>query len=187
MKNRIIIFCAILLFCVAIAKADVIFAPIDTISQHTYDVIEGKVINVDVKWGEYYKYIYTYTTIRVDRSYRNKISEEEIIIKEFGGRLDGFITSVECNAEYAVDENILVFLQPEGQYYRTYALNQGKFNITYDINQKKQLKRKVDPNELRIIYSGISRNDIKDTFNYDDIISIIQNYSPNGNKEVKDE
>lgn len=148
--------CLLILSASSFLLADVLYVKMNDLAKFAFDIIEGKVIKVEQKWDKEHKFIYTYTTIRVEKSIKNKITAKEITLKEIGGQLDGFTTSAPCQPEYEEGESVLVFLQKDGEYYRTYGLNQGKFKID-TIKGEKILSRNINPDELTILDKSIKR------------------------------
>lgn len=153
------------------------YVSIDDLAKFAFDIIEGKVLKVEQKWDSDHKFIYTYTTIRVEKTFKKKIAAKEITLKEIGDQLDGYTTNAPCQPEYYTDEKVLIFLQKNENLYYTYGLNQGKFN-TQIINGEKNLTRKVNINELTILNNNIKRDDIQNSLKYEEIISIINKANP---------
>lgn len=166
--------CLLILLLSSLLLADVLYVNINDLAKTAYDVVEGKVIKVEKKWDTDHKFIYTYITVAINNAYKNKVIAKEIIIKEIGGQLDGYTTVAPCQPEYIKDANVLIFLQKDENYYRTYGLNQGKFNIETR-NGEKTLTRNINVNKLVILDKNIEKEDIKSNFKYTDIVTIISN------------
>jgi hypothetical protein len=156
----------------SIGICDVIYTSVGKIAKNSSDIIEGRVVNVEQKWDGNHKFIFTYTTIKIKNIKKGAIKSKEIIVKEIGGKLDGFTTYADCQPNYSINEDVMVFLQRNGDFYQTYGLNQGKFNIINN-NGKKMLKRDIDINKLTILEKNVSRETIKSSFDYNDFIKNI--------------
>ncbi len=154
--------------------ADVLYLPLQKLISLSQEIIEGKVINIETKWDDEHKFIFTYTKIRIYNTNKGKVKDKEIILKEIGGQLDGYTTHAECQPNYKKGEEVLVFLQKRGSYYETYGLNQGKFSI---INEGggKIYKRDINLNELTFLDNTINKKSIKNAIEYNEFKKIIKN------------
>lgn len=154
--------------------ADVFYINTDDLAKHAHDIVEGKVIKIEQMWDQDHRLIYTYITVHIDKSWKNRVKTQAIVIIEAGGQLDGYVTFSPARAVYRKNEEVMVFLQKDANYYRTYGLNQGKFNVEIR-NGKKILTRNINVDELVILGQRIKRKDIKHSFEYIDIEAIITN------------
>lgn len=165
----------LLLLCSGVSAGDIFYVPIPVMAKHAFDIIEGEVTKVEQKWDKDHRLIHTYTTVQIDKLWKNKIKTKRIVIKEVGGQLDGYVTLAPVRPVYRKNEKVMIFLRKDTNYYRTLGLNQGKFNVEI-INGKKILTRNINVDELTILDQGIKREDIKRSFKYTDIITIITDY-----------
>lgn len=136
MKSTLKICLSMFVLLCSFAYADLIYVDINMLSENAYDIVEGEVINKEQKWDKERRYIYTYTTIKVEKSLKGITKSGEITLKEIGGKLDGFTTSAEGQTNYYSGEEVLVFIQKNEEHYRTFGLCLGKFNIFTENNIK---------------------------------------------------
>ncbi len=159
--------------CCPILQAQVIYVDETKLVNNAYDIVEGTVINIDIRWDDDHSLINTYVTMKIDSAYKNIIKENEIVIKVIGGQLDGFITAAPHMPQYELNENVLVFLQKDDITYRTYGLSQGKFKrITHDGIM--YLERIVDIDNLLILDNTVDSNGIINRYEYPLLKNTIQ-------------
>lgn len=77
----------------------------------------------------------TYVTLQNIKSYKNLINSELITIKDFGGQIGDSVTDMLNfpRPQFAEKELALVALKKQGNVYRTWGRNQGKFNYELKI------------------------------------------------------
>ncbi len=141
---------------------------VEDLAKYSYDIVEGEVIKVEQKWDDEHRMIYTYATVQVDLSYKNNIEQKEIIIKHMGGHLEGFTTWAPGQPEYKLDEDVIIFLKKDGDYYNTVGWDRGKFNIR-TIKGKKILCRYVIPGPDYMTTEEPRR----DSYNYIEFIKVL--------------
>jgi hypothetical protein len=94
-------------------------------------IIEGRVIGSSVAWDPAHQYIWTHYNIAVIDSMRGATSN--VTVSEPGGSLDGVNQRFSGSLHYDVGEHVVLFLfrTPVG-YWRTTGGSQGKFAISRD-------------------------------------------------------
>ena len=152
------------LFLFSTGKSEIIYTPLETMSSRSFDIIEGKVQEVVQKWDEEHKFIYTYITIQVHHSYKDKLNGK-VTLKQIGGSLDGFTTHAPSQPAYSEGEDVLVFLNQQGDFYETFGLVQGKFNVSV-LDSEKIVKRDLNINELLIFGEQIKKDSIETQMKY---------------------
>lgn len=115
----------VLLFVAALANATTIVMPEDEqlIGKSTV-IVEGTVLRRTTVERD--GRIYTETTLAVTRTLKGDAAET-ITIRELGGELDGRFTKIFGTPEFNAGEQVLVFLEENGDAYRTMDLFVGKF------------------------------------------------------------
>jgi|GEM_PF-5250363 len=170
---QIVLVIQIFLSTTTVLADGLIYTELSTLAKNSAAIIEGTVIKVEVLWDKEHRFIYTYTTISVTKSYKK--NHREIILKEIGGALDGFETIVQHKVMYNVDEKVLVFLQKEGAFFRTYGGPQGKFTFE-KLNGVVQLRRNLDIDKLIFLRKDAKREEVKNLFKYSDLDTLITNH-----------
>ncbi|HPG41163.1 MAG TPA: hypothetical protein PLP19_10920 [bacterium] len=81
--------------------------------------------------------VYTFVNVQNLQSYKNKITSEIILIKDFGGKIGDSVTDMIHfpRPQYTEKELALVALKKQGNEFITFGRNQGKFNVHATINQ----------------------------------------------------
>jgi len=107
--------------------------------QESDSVVRGEVRAMKTQWDSSGTQILTVATIRVDKDYKEGISEELITVVYPGGELDGLVMMVSDSVELTVGEDVIIFLGKEqgisGQpYFFVVGSAQGKYAIELDGN-----------------------------------------------------
>lgn len=94
-------------------------------------IVEGRVIRSWVAWDPAHQYLWTHYDIAVADSMRG--ANSDVTVSEPGGSLDGVNQRFSGSLQYEVDEHVVLFLfrTPVG-YWRTTGGSQGKFMIARD-------------------------------------------------------
>ncbi len=112
-----------------IVDDDLIYVNIYALVYSSFEIIEGKVLKVELQWDTDKISIYTYKTIKILNTFKGKILPDTVTVIDIGGSLDGYTTQAYPVIEYLEDENVFIFLQPDNENYRTYGRSQGKFTV----------------------------------------------------------
>ena len=151
---------------------DTIYFPVAGLSKVSDAIVEGTVTKVEMRWDADHRMIYTYATVKINVLHKGNIPQQEIIIKERGGKLDGAITYGPGIPIYRTNESVFLFLFKDKEYYRTMGEDQGKFNIEM-VNGVKKLRRDIKVDEFLIINKNVSKNDIRSIFIFDEVKALI--------------
>ena len=123
MKNNLIIWLFLAFLLCTITKninADILYLDLNTLIKYSYEIVEGKVTKVETRWDDEHRLIYTFTTVKISKAYKDRIKEKEITLKEIGGTVGDYSTYALYQPEFEENENILIFLKKdEMNYYRT--------------------------------------------------------------------
>ena len=130
-------------------QAQVFYAPIEKLAEGAFDIVEGRVTNIEYRWDERHRIIHSFIIVDVNKSHKNTIVSEVITIDEIGGMIDSLATWTSSMPVYKENEDILVFLKPKNNNYRTYGLDQGKFTLN-NINGDKTVERQLDLDEISV-------------------------------------
>lgn len=66
----------------SILCADDLFIEPENLVKYSYDIVEGKVQSVQQAWDTEHRMIYTYTTITIHKTWKNRVALKGIVIKE---------------------------------------------------------------------------------------------------------
>jgi hypothetical protein len=96
-------------------------------------IVRGKVLSIEGSFDEQQGRIFTYVKLKVQEVLKGQITERKIVIKELGGRVGDRISVVFGNPEFALGEQVLMYLDTwkDGSL-RTYQMFLGKFSIVKD-------------------------------------------------------
>jgi hypothetical protein len=96
-------------------------------------VVEGVVTHVESRFLEERRFVYTYTTIEVDKVYKGKLDAPSIVLQELGGTAGGVSAAVPSAPEFVPGERVILFLEVrDADYFRVYAMAEGKFTVVTD-------------------------------------------------------
>jgi len=92
-------------------------------------VVEGTVTDVEARWREDHKFVYTYVTVDVDEVMKGQLRESTIVLEELGGTANGVTATVEGVPVFETGERVIVFLDVVDDAYRCHGFAQGKFTV----------------------------------------------------------
>ena len=111
-------------------------------------IVTGRVASVAAGRDPATGSIYTYVTLETSEIWKGAIASGPITIKQLGGQLDDQGLMVPGQAQFAVGEQVLVFLEarPRDRTLYTSGLWQGKWSIAVEpaTNERMALKREPD-------------------------------------------
>jgi hypothetical protein len=122
----------LVLSCAAVARATVLL-PLDTeaLATRADRVVLGVVESQQAHWTSDHQAIYTDVTVRVTRSYKGALATgARLVVRREGGNLDGVGMRVFGAAEFAVGEEVLLFVETRGSASYTVGMTQGKLHVT---------------------------------------------------------
>lgn len=97
-------------------------------------VVEGKVLRVDSFWNDTQQVIVSEALIQVDSTLVGK-ADSIVAVRTFGGEVDGFRVEAHGFPSFAVDDRVLVFLEPDAKgVAKVTGYQQGLFRIVTDEN-----------------------------------------------------
>jgi hypothetical protein len=104
---------------------------LESLTDRSPVIVEGRVIRSWVAWGPAHRYIWTHYGVAVTDSLRGGTSD--VTVSEPGGSLDGVNQRFSGSLHYDVGEHVVLFLfrTPVG-YWRTTGGSQGKFAVSRD-------------------------------------------------------
>jgi hypothetical protein len=92
-------------------------------------VVEGTVTDVEARWRDDHKFVYTYVTIEVEEVMKGRLGESTIVLEELGGTANGVTATVEGVPVFEAGERVIVFLDVVEDAYRCHGFAQGKFTV----------------------------------------------------------
>lgn len=138
MKSLVV--CAALL--VAQAASATVLAPLDTkaLTERADRVVLGTVESQVARWTDDHEAIYTDVTIRVTRSYKGGVAPgQALVVRREGGEVAGMGMRVYGAANFAVGEEVLVFVETRGGAAYTVGMTQGKLHVFVGPDGQKQV------------------------------------------------
>ncbi len=97
--------------------------------QESAAVIQGKILNQTPRWKHDKSAIYTDSTIRVVKTYKGRVTQDTIVVRQLGGIIDGMEMSVVGTARLQAGENVVLFLRTNGKKYFLVGMAQGKYAV----------------------------------------------------------
>lgn len=102
-------------------------AELTVLSEH---VVEGIVTNVESRYREDHKFVYTYVTIEVAESFKGDRLSNTIVLEELGGEANGMTVTVPSNPVFEVGQRAIFFLDVKDErHLRVHGMEQGKFDV----------------------------------------------------------
>jgi putative Ig domain-containing protein/BACON domain-containing protein/matrixin/Ig-like domain-containing protein/S-layer family protein len=117
----------------SISATTAIVPPDDDLIVGARVIVRGKILSIESSFDEQQGRIFTYVKLKVQEVLKGQITERKIVIKELGGRVGDRISVVYGNPEFALGEQVLMYLDTwkDGSL-RTYQMFLGKFSIVKD-------------------------------------------------------
>lgn len=117
----------------SISATTAIVPPDDDLIVGARVIVRAKVLSIESGLDEQQGRIFTYVKLKVQEVLKGEITERKIVIKELGGRVGDRISVVYGNPEFALGEQVLLYLDTwkDGSL-RTYQMFLGKFSIVKD-------------------------------------------------------
>ena len=111
----------------------------------------GEVTSKWSSWDAEKKMIYTYVKLKVNETVKGQ-SQEEILIKQPGGELNGVGMRVHGMAVFEQGEKALIFLKKgEGGFPSVVGMAQGKFRIVKDTNSGEDRAKFTAPEDVEFV------------------------------------
>ena len=97
-------------------------------------ILSGRVLRAASAYDPDVPYLYTYVTIAVNDVLKGFLPQDQVVLKQLGGTLDGVTNYVAGQPVFTVGEDVLVFLEvrPRDNSLYTTALWQGKWSVSVD-------------------------------------------------------
>jgi hypothetical protein len=141
-------------------------------------IVSGKVLSIESRFDEQQGRIYTYIRLKVQEVLKGQITERKIVIKELGGQVGDRVSVIYGNAEFAVGERVLVYLDTwkDGSL-RTYQMFLGKFSIENDEKTGREFAVRHTGDEVDLIPadSGQNRGAITDRMEISAYTAMVRN------------
>ncbi len=118
----------------AVAHATVL-VPLDTkaLTERADRVLLGTVVAQEARWTSDHQAIYTDVTLRISRVYKGALKPgDTLVVRREGGARDGIGMRVFGAANFAVGEEVLLFLETRGGATYTVGMTQGKLHVAVD-------------------------------------------------------
>jgi Peptidase family C25/Putative Ig domain/Ig-like domain from next to BRCA1 gene/Matrixin len=128
-----VIFLCLLGSAQSISATTAIVPPDDDLIIGARVIVKGKVLSIQSSLDPQDNRIFTYIKLKGQEVLKGQLTERKIVIKELGGQTGDRLSVVYGNPEFAVGEQVLVYLDTwrDGSL-RTYQMFLGKFSIIRD-------------------------------------------------------
>ena len=111
-------------------------------------IVEADVEAVDAEREDGANWIKTIVTLRLTRVLKGQAIEgDRVLVREWGGSIDGDVTEVSSAPVYTPGERVFVFLEPEERpdaMWRTLGMTQGKFTLIEEADTGRDVMLMVD-------------------------------------------
>jgi hypothetical protein len=114
-----------------LAASQFVLQPFDKVAREATLVVRGTLGQTWTAWDDAHQVIYTYATVRVQRYFGETTGPDTLIVREVGGRADGYTQeAIGFPVLREGEEVVLMLSQWEGGAdYRIHAFNQGKYLV----------------------------------------------------------
>jgi hypothetical protein len=122
---------ALLICCAAALGTTVIPMSVEELTRSASRIVEVQAVSSRSAWNAQHSLIYTYTKFRVIRGLKGD-SAQTLVVKQLGGRAEGYTQKVSGVHHAQVGEEALLFLRPSAAGDGTYAvigMMQGHFRM----------------------------------------------------------
>ncbi|MEA2490542.1 MAG: hypothetical protein QOH21_2334 [Acidobacteriota bacterium] len=105
--------------------------PFDQVAREATYVVRGTLGATWSAWDDAHQVIYTYSTVRVNRYFGETTGPDTLIVREVGGRADGYTQEAIGFPVLREGEEVVLMLSrwEDSADYRIHAFNQGKFLV----------------------------------------------------------
>ena len=96
----------------------------------SHEIVRGYVTEVRSVYDKERKHVYTHTTVEVQEDLRSaSLKPRLIVIRQLGGSVDGFETTLVGNASLGLGEEVVVFARTDGVFHYLVGMAQGKYSV----------------------------------------------------------
>lgn len=92
-------------------------------------IVLGHVVKKDSKWDDQHRYILTYTTFRIEKSYKGLDGQQEITVVTPGGRVGDVIQDTSGVPEFAEGTDRVVFVRNSSAGPTVLYFDQGAYDV----------------------------------------------------------
>lgn len=137
---------ALTLWCqLSIQATTVVLMPDDDLIVSSRAIVHGTVTQIESRFDPAGQSIYTYFTLHLQQVFKGNISDSTIVVRQLGGRVGGFQQVVYGSPEFAVGEEVLLFLNTaDDGALRVAHLCLGKYSVVTDEHGGRQVHRTMD-------------------------------------------
>ncbi len=143
-------------------------------------VVMGRVVKRESRYGEKGKRIFTYTTMKVERTLRGETGAEEIVVRTLGGEVGEVGMAAQGVCSFSKGEETVLFLRKlKGGEYIVNGLSQGKLPVVRAENGEALVV--TNPATPGLIYAksvgaGGEDNDRPKIMNLDDFEALVRSF-----------
>lgn len=130
MKKTVAIACAVVVACAAAIAFGAVMVKLETkdLAGQAEAVVVGKVTAAKAQWDEKKTKIITLTTVQIAETVKGDL-KGEVVVRTFGGEVDGLAQLVPGMPQFTKDEEVVLFLKSENKAWHVVGLGQGKYNV----------------------------------------------------------
>ena len=145
MKRILAIACAAAVLCAAGLALGAVMVKLETkdLAGQAEAVVVGKVTASKAQWDEKKTKIFTLTTVQIAESAKGDL-KGEVVVRTFGGEVDGLAQLVPGMPQFTKDEEVVLFLKSEDKAWHVVGLGQGKFSVLREKDRDPVVFNKLD-------------------------------------------
>jgi hypothetical protein len=148
-----------------------VFGRVTAVQSAYHDAVHG---------GSHHE-IYTFTTIAIDRSWREGVPAGSIVIEEVGGSVGARVSTVDGLPTFAPGAEVLLFVErrPDG-HFKTFGMYLGALTVQRDADDRAFLVRPDVPARTRVVDTGYARDliepDAQGRFSLDTFLTAVDRH-----------
>ncbi|MDP3278279.1 MAG: hypothetical protein Q8Q09_24035 [Deltaproteobacteria bacterium] len=106
-------------------------------------VVRATVVSRLSRWNDDHSQIITLTRVRVTETVKGH-AERELVIRQFGGEVDGLVSEVAGDGRLVQGQHVVLFLRRGPEVYFLTALAQAVFVVTMDPQSSATVQRRLE-------------------------------------------
>lgn len=133
-----------LIFVIPSAATTVFELALQDLATGSEKIVQAQVMSVVTQWDKEDAAIYTYIKLKIIDDFIGSGENNEIVIRQRGGKLNGKSFAVKGACQYSIGTEMVLFLFADNKNpadYQTVGMYQGKYNIYTDATGTKRVRR----------------------------------------------
>lgn len=139
---RAFAFCCAISWTVPLAASATVVVPLsrEELTAQSDFVVRASVISQRSGWNDDHSQIVTWTRLRI-AEYLKGSGETELVLRQFGGTVDGLSSAVAGDAQFTVGQHAVLFLRRGPGVVFLTALSQAAYVVTVEPNDRAMVRR----------------------------------------------